>query len=160
MSQIPRNLGLTERTLTALSLLLLVLLLAASGWLWRWDLLFYDLQLGQWSKPPAPDIVIVAVDEQSLTELGRWPWPRERHAQLVDILSEAGAKAIAMDILFTEADANNPNGDRQLIQSVAASGRVFAGGISTRRPVGRIDADARTRHSSSWSWTHAHGTGC
>jgi len=125
MPQSPRNLGLTERSLTALSLLIIVLLLATSGWLWRWDLLFYDLQLGQWSKPPAPDIVIVAIDEKSLTELGRWPWPRERHARLIDILSEAGAKAIALDILFAEPDHANPAGDRQLIQSVAASGRVF-----------------------------------
>ena len=73
MPQSARNLGLTERTLTALSLLILIQLLAVSGWLWRWDLAFYDLQLRQWSKPPAQDIVIVAVDEQSLTELGRWP---------------------------------------------------------------------------------------
>ena len=125
MPQSARNLGLTERTLTALSLLLLVQLLAVSGWLWRWDLTFYDLQLGQWSKPPAQDIAIVAVDEQSLAELGRWPWSRSRHAQLIDILTEAGAKAIALDILFTEADRNDPDGDKQLIQSVAASGRVF-----------------------------------
>jgi CHASE2 domain-containing sensor protein/signal transduction histidine kinase len=125
MPQFPRKLGLTERTLTALSLLVLVLLLAAGGWLWRLDLTFYDLQLGRWSNPPAQDIVIVAVDEQSLSELGRWPWPRDRHAQLIDILSEAGAKAIALDILFSEVDPNNPDGDKKLIQSVAASGRVF-----------------------------------
>jgi CHASE2 domain-containing sensor protein/signal transduction histidine kinase len=125
MPQSARNLGLTERTLTALSLLILIQLLAVSGWLWRWDLAFYDLQLRQWSKPPAQDIVIVAVDEQSLTELGRWPWPRDRHARLIDILTDAGAKAIALDILFAEADRNNSGGDTQLIQSVAASGRVF-----------------------------------
>jgi CHASE2 domain-containing sensor protein/signal transduction histidine kinase len=106
-------------------MLLLVLLLAASGWLWRWDLLFYDLQLGQWSKPPAQDIVIVAVDEQSLSELGPWPWPRHHHAELIDILTGAGAKAIVLNILFAEADPKNPEADRQLIHSVAASSRVF-----------------------------------
>ncbi len=119
------SLGLTERLVTALSLLLLALLLAASGWLWRWDQLLYDLQIDLWSKPPAADIVIVAVDEQSLADFGRWPWPRGIHAQLIDILSQAGAKAIAIDILFAEADLHNQVGDRQLIQSVAASERVF-----------------------------------
>ncbi|MDJ0805303.1 MAG: CHASE2 domain-containing protein [Gammaproteobacteria bacterium] len=119
------SLGLTERLVTAFSLLLLALLLAASGWLWRWDQLLYDLQIDLWSKPPAQDIVIVAVDEQSLADFGRWPWPRGIHAQLIDILSQSGAKAIAMDILFAEADLHNPLGDRQLIQSVAASERVF-----------------------------------
>ncbi|MEN8177297.1 MAG: CHASE2 domain-containing protein [Pseudomonadota bacterium] len=119
------SLGLTERLITAISLLLLVLLLAASGWLWRWDQLLYDLQIDLWSKPPAEDIVIVAVDEQSLVDFGRWPWPRGIHAQLIDILTQAGAKAIAVDILFAEADLHNQVGDRQLIQSVAASERVF-----------------------------------
>lgn len=119
------SLGLTERLVTALSLLLLAILLAASGWLWRWDRLLYDLQIDLWSKPPAEDIVIVAVDEQSLADFGRWPWPRAIHGQLIDILTQAGAKAIAMDILFAEADLHNRAGDRQLIQSVAASNRVF-----------------------------------
>ena len=119
------TLGLAERVLTAMSLLLLALLLAASGWLWRWDQLFYDLQMSQWSRPPADDIVIVAVDEKSLDELGRWPWSRDRHARLIDILTAAGAKAIALDILFNEADPHHPDADRQLIQSVAASSRVF-----------------------------------
>ncbi len=125
MKQLNLSLGLSERILTAAALLLLALLLAASGWLWRWDQLLYDLQMSQWSKPPARDIVIVAVDEKSLDELGRWPWPRGIHAQLIDILTEAGAKAIALDILFNEADRHNPAGDRQLIQAVAASDRVF-----------------------------------
>ncbi len=119
------SLGLTERLATAFSLLLLALLLAASGWLWRWDQLLYDLQIDLWSKPPAEDIVIVAVDEQSLADFGRWPWPRGIHAQLIDILTQAGARAIAVDILFAEADLHNQVGDRQLIQSVAASERVF-----------------------------------
>lgn len=119
------SLGLTERLLTGFSLLLLALLLASSGLLWRWDQLLYDLQLDLWAQPPADDILIVAIDEQSLADFGRWPWPRGLHAQLIDILTEAGAKAIVMDILFAEKDIHNPLGDSQLVQSVAASGRVF-----------------------------------
>jgi CHASE2 domain-containing sensor protein/signal transduction histidine kinase len=119
------SLNITERLITGLTLLALVLLLAASGWLWRWDLLLYDLQMGQWSRPPAEDILIVAIDERSLAEHGRWPWPRDLHARLIDILSEAGAQAIALGILFTEPDARNRQADRELIRAVAASGRVF-----------------------------------
>ena len=119
------RLGLTERLVTALSLLVLALLLAGSDVLWRWDKLLFDLQIDLWSKPPAEDIVIVAVDDLSLDDFGRWPWPRGIHAQLIDVLTRAGAKAIVMDILFAEADLHNQAGDRQLIQSVAASERVF-----------------------------------
>ena len=38
------------------------------------------------------DIVLVAIDDQSLREVGRWPWPRRRHAEIINKLNEAGAK--------------------------------------------------------------------
>ncbi|MBL3600170.1 MAG: CHASE2 domain-containing protein [gamma proteobacterium endosymbiont of Lamellibrachia anaximandri] len=103
----------------------LILLLVYSNWLWRWDQLIYDLQLNLWHTPPAEDVVIVAVDDRSLQALGRWPWPRDLHARLIDRLTAAGAKVIAMDVLFAERDREHPERDRLLIQSTAASGRVF-----------------------------------
>lgn len=117
--------GLSEPFRSALILLLLTVLLAASGWLSPWDLLLYDLQMGAKSIPPSDDIVIVAIDEKSLKALGRWPWSRRVHAELVDRLTQAGAKAIVFDILMSEEDRNDPAADVQLIQSVAASERVF-----------------------------------
>jgi CHASE2 domain-containing sensor protein/signal transduction histidine kinase len=106
-------------------ILLLTSLLAVSNWLWRWDLLLYDLQMGFISRSVADDIIIVAVDEKSLETLGRWPWSRQVHAKLVDRLTQAGARAIILDILFAEPDRNDPESDNQLIQSIAASERVF-----------------------------------
>ncbi|MCU7906980.1 MAG: CHASE2 domain-containing protein [Candidatus Thiodiazotropha sp. (ex Epidulcina cf. delphinae)] len=117
--------GFSERTRSALILLLFTCLMAASGWLWRWDLLLYDLQMGVMTRPPADDVVIVAVDEKSLEALGRWPWSRQVHAELVDRLTQAGARAIVLDILFAESDRIDPEADIQLIQSIAASERVF-----------------------------------
>jgi len=71
-------------------------------------LVFYDWSLAAWSRAPANDIVIVAIDEQSLRELGRWPWSRRIHATLVQTLTAAGAKAIALDIAFVEPTATDP----------------------------------------------------
>ncbi|MEW8294958.1 MAG: CHASE2 domain-containing protein [Candidatus Thiodiazotropha sp.] len=122
---VARSKRLSERTRSALILLLFTGLLAASNWLWRWDLLLYDLQMGFVSRPPAEDIIIVAVDEKSLEILGRWPWSREVHAKLVDRLTQAGARAVVLDILFAEPDRANPDSDNQLIQAIAASERVF-----------------------------------
>ena len=52
-------------------------------------------------------VVIVAVDDDSLTEVGRWPWPRDKMAQLTDkIMGEYGAKALGFDIVFSEAQLN------------------------------------------------------
>lgn len=73
------------------------LVLVHTNWLYRWDLLIFDWNLAAWSRAPADDIVIVAIDEQSLRELGRWPWSRRTHAELIRKLGAASAKAIALD---------------------------------------------------------------
>ncbi|MDA0781619.1 MAG: adenylate/guanylate cyclase domain-containing protein [Rickettsiales bacterium] len=53
-------------------------------------------------------IKIVDIDDESLEELGQWPWPRSIMADLVDRLNEAGVAAIAMDIVFSEEDRTSP----------------------------------------------------
>lgn len=73
----------------------------------------------------SPDIVLVAIDEASLEAFGRWPWPRDRHGYLVQFLKEAGAKAIAFDILFMEPDRNEEEFDLAFAEAVAGAGNVF-----------------------------------
>ena len=46
------------------------------------------------------DIVLVAIDDQSLREVGQWPWARRHHAELTAKLSEAGANRIFFDVNF------------------------------------------------------------
>jgi signal transduction histidine kinase/CheY-like chemotaxis protein len=53
---------------------------------------------------PDPRIVIVDVDERSLSAVGRWPWRRDRLAALVDRLRNLGARTIALDLVFREPD--------------------------------------------------------
>lgn len=58
--------------------------------------------------PPLPEDgpVIVAIDEPSMAEIGsQWPWPRALHAQLIEALRTAGAKAIGIDVIFAEPSA-------------------------------------------------------
>ncbi len=57
---------------------------------------------------PAGVVRIVDIDEESLNELGQWPWPRSYLAELVERLTDAGAAAIAFDIMFAEADRTSP----------------------------------------------------
>ena len=98
--------------LTRISLLLALpafaVVLFHTSWLYRWDLLIYDWNLAAWARAPDDDIAIVAIDEQSLREIGRWPWSRRTHAELIRTLSAAGPKAIALDIVFAEPDATDP----------------------------------------------------
>ncbi len=53
------------------------------------------------------ETVIAVIDEKSLSELGRWPWPRKTMAGLVDKLKADGAKAVGFDIVFAEPDENS-----------------------------------------------------
>jgi adenylate cyclase len=67
---------------------------------------------------PADGPVVVAIDEPSMAEIGRqWPWPRSLHAQLIEALRKAGAKAIALDIIFAEPAAT-PEADEALKHSL------------------------------------------
>lgn len=48
------------------------------------------------------DIVIVGIDDQSLSELGRWPWNRSIHGRVLEHIDKGGPKAIGMDVLLLE----------------------------------------------------------
>jgi len=67
-----------------------------------------DLRMVSRGKLPAGgETVIAAIDEKSLGELGRWPWPRTTIAGLVNKLKGYGAKAVGFDIVFSEPDQNS-----------------------------------------------------
>ncbi len=53
-------------------------------------------------------VVIIDLDENSLAEVGQWPWPRNVVAQLVQNLMQMGASLVAFDIVFAEPDRMNP----------------------------------------------------
>ena len=55
-----------------------------------------------------PGVLYVDIDDSSLAKLGQWPWPRTLLATLIERLDEAGAKVIAFDIVFAEADRASP----------------------------------------------------
>ncbi len=58
------------------------------------------------TKPPKTPIVIVDVDDKSINKEGRWPWPRERLAELVNKIQKAGALVIAFDVTFSQPEVN------------------------------------------------------
>jgi CHASE2 domain-containing sensor protein/tRNA A-37 threonylcarbamoyl transferase component Bud32 len=87
----------------------------------------YDLSLQARGSLSAPqEVVIVAIDDASVASLGRWPWPRGEMAELIDLLSRAGAKAIAVDVVFLPAEEERASGnDRILGDAVQKAGNVF-----------------------------------
>ena len=78
--------------------------LAATQVTWRLDRFVYDLALSWGSRPAPPQITVIAIDDASLSAIGRWPWPRAVHATLLERLVAAGPKAVALDLVLSEAD--------------------------------------------------------
>lgn len=56
------------------------------------------------SVPESHQIVCIDIDDASLGMVGRWPWPRDVQAALIRILTEAGVKALLVDITLTDAE--------------------------------------------------------
>lgn len=50
---------------------------------------------------------VLDIDEASLAELGQWPWPRTRLADIITRLNEAGARTITIDLILAEPDRWN-----------------------------------------------------
>ena len=71
---------------------------------------------------PDPRIVVVAADEPSLAELGRWPWDRTVHARLIDALRQQGAALIGYDVTFSEP--GDPVADGELARAIGDAGNV------------------------------------
>ena len=86
------------------------------------------------------NIVLVKIDNESLHEVGGWPWPRRYHAQLVDRLTAAGASRIYFDLAFS--GATNPADDNRFAVALERSGRVVLGGRTRGGPREGADDDS------------------
>lgn len=70
----------------------------------------------------ADNIVIVAIDDNSIDKLGFWPWPRRTHARLLGRLD--GARAVGIDLLLSEHNPAYPTDDAMLAHAIKKHGRV------------------------------------
>ena len=71
---------------------------------------FYDFASTSTARQASDRIAVIAIDDQSIANIGRWPWSRDVHAQLIDTLAAAKAKTVAYTVFFFE-----PQTDRGLV---------------------------------------------
>jgi CHASE2 domain-containing sensor protein len=69
------------------------------------------------------NILIVNIDDESIDELGKWPFPRSLHGRVIERLHAEGAKEIVYDVQFTEPSAD-PSQDIALYDAIGAAGGV------------------------------------
>lgn len=127
--------------------------------LWRWDYLLYDAQLSLWTRPVSDDIIIIAIDDESLNELGHWPWPRSIHAELINKISKEAPAAIGLDVIISEPDAYNPESDQQLMQAIKASGKVVLPVYMSKQnnnalPIEALPLPELTQHAAALGHVH------
>lgn len=65
---------------------------------------------------PHPDIVVLAIDNKSLNFLGRWPWSRKIHSQILQKLETIKPQVVGMDIIFSETE--NDQTDEEFSKSI------------------------------------------
>ena len=75
-----------------------------------------------------PDLLLVTIDDPSLDilqeSLGRWPWPRDVHAALVDVLAAGGARLVIFDVGFFDPLPSAPQGDSLFAEAIQLAGNV------------------------------------
>tara|TARA_B100000989_G_scaffold291561_1_gene266180 strand:+ start:250 stop:2466 length:2217 start_codon:yes stop_codon:yes gene_type:complete len=58
---------------------------------------------------------ILDIDDESLSRIGQWPWPRDVMAEIVARLNELGASAVVFDMVFSQPDRLSPKSLRQML---------------------------------------------
>ncbi|MBT4888154.1 MAG: adenylate/guanylate cyclase domain-containing protein [Rhodospirillales bacterium] len=97
-------------------------------------------------KPEETPVIIIDLDEESLNEIGQWPWPRNIIAQLVQNLFAMGVGVVGFDMAFPEPDRMNPadiadslagidDTTRDKLRSLSGNDEVFANIIRQTRVV-------------------------
>lgn len=97
------------------------------------ELKSYDLraqmQWGEPSKRPSPDVLILQFDDSSLNvlndEFGVWPWPRDVHARMIHFMNQAGARSLLYDIMFVAHRKGSEDADTSLVNAFRQYKNVY-----------------------------------
>ena len=121
-----KRLALTLYATLALTTTAVVLLLWGVHAFRGSDLETVDLRFAVRGGHAAPDVVFVAIDAKSLTEISQFPFNRRHHARVIRQLTKAGAGAIVYDVQFTEPSPD-PEADNALVEAIDAAPRIVLG---------------------------------
>ncbi len=136
---------------------------------WRLELVTYDYRAANGlPETPSDDVVLVTIDELSMSHIGVWPWSREYHARVIDNLTRAGASFIGFDVLVStvsqaapeEDAANRPldwepplsRADLALEQALSGSRRTVLAATIAQDSIAGRDLDASLTQAQFPHW--------
>lgn len=126
----------------------------------------HDLRVRALADPQEahPDLLLVTIDDRSLAiyeeEFGRWPWPREAHAYVLELLAAAGARLVVFDIGFFEPHLDGADSDRLFAEVLDETGLAILPVVFDRRDeeeAARLDALLARDESRALLERHALG---
>jgi CHASE2 domain-containing sensor protein/two-component sensor histidine kinase len=115
---------LNDLVSSALILLALAFTIHVTQLFSRIDNLIFDYGQKLTTTAAPDDVIIIAIDQASLVQIGRWPWSRAVHANLLQQLKQEQAAVIGLDVIFAEPEQANPAADTLLAKAIAESGNV------------------------------------
>jgi len=129
----------TDWFVAVLVVMVVVILNQASDAIGTLERRFYDFGSTSSGRLPSDRISVIAIDDQSIANIGRWPWPRDVHARLIDQLATAKAKTIVYTTFFFEPQTDRGLGFIRKIKE--ALGPAEAQGAQAEQ-VGKLIAEA------------------
>ena len=140
----PRQLWRTDWFVAVVVVLAVLLLHGLSDVFSALERRYYDVASASSVRQPSAQIAIIAIDDRSIASLGRWPWPRELHARLIDQLAAAQVKTIAYTVPFTEPQTERGLDFIRKIKAALASTAAdpATGRVSASPALAKIIAEA------------------
>ncbi len=127
-----------------LIVLAVVLLNQATDLIGTLERKFYDFASTSTSRQPSDRIAIIAIDDQSIANIGRWPWPRDIHAKLIDQLAAAKAKTIVYTAFFFEPQVDPGLGFIRKIKSLLRPGEAGSDQAASNAELNKLIAQAES----------------
>jgi adenylate cyclase len=102
---------------------------------------------------PSDELLFVSIDSVSLRELGRWPWDRDVHGDLLALLARVRPAVVAFDVLFAESTPK----DEPFARAIPKNRAVTLGAMTAEADDGLSAAEARAAGARLEPLTHVFG---
>ncbi len=139
-----------------LAVVVLMLFAGGSDLLQSLERKAYDIGVQATSRTPSDKIAVIAIDDTSIANIGRWPWSREMHARMTDLLAGANAKVIAYTLFLFEPQIDP--GYQYITRLLELAAKAQAGGAEPSPMLGLLkeaEAALNTDHRLAESYANA-----
>ncbi|MEQ1533198.1 MAG: CHASE2 domain-containing protein [Sideroxydans sp.] len=127
---------------TGLVVALLFLFIARTDLIQSLERKAYDIGVRASTQVSSDKIAVIAIDDESIANLGRWPWPRETQAMMIDLLSSGNAKVIGHTVLFSEPQVDAGLAYLQKVDEVLQQSRLAQSNSPEAAQLNEIVQDA------------------